>query len=236
MTRLLNQPGFLPAHGTLGADLSFLMALLFTGLFLIGWKMGRRKQGDRHHTLVLWAMVSMLAYFTVYYIARGLGALATESKEGFGGPEWLYTYLFKPILTIHILVVSIGLVLAVYMIVLGFRAAIRSSGRRVLQAGVLRMSRAAFLKIAGGVFAGLMVLAALRCDARAACWTVYLSGFGLVLFVLGAEKGIERLIPDGERRHRMIGVFTMTLFVVALITSTATYLMLYVIWPPKIVG
>jgi uncharacterized membrane protein YozB (DUF420 family) len=52
--------------------------------------------------------------------------------------------------------------------------------------------------------------------------------------VLLIEKMIERLIPDGERRHRSIGTFTMVLYVIALITSSATYLMLYVIWPPKI--
>lgn len=233
MTELLNRPGFLPAHGTLGADLSFIMALLFTALFLIGWKMAKRREGNRHHTLVLWAMVSMLAYFTVYYLARGLGALATEGKEGFGGPAWLYTYFFTPLLTIHILVVSIGLVLAVYMIVLGFRAAVKRSGRRVLRAGILTMSRSAFLTITAAVFVIFGLIGAVRCHS-VACWIVYISGFVLVLLVLLIEKGIERLIPDGERRHRAVGTFTMVLFVIALVTSCATYLMLYVLWPPKV--
>ena len=69
-----------------------------------------------------------------------------------------------------------------------------------------------------------------------ACWIVYISGFVLVLFVLLIEKGIERLIPDGERRHRAVGTFTMILFVIALVTSSTTYLMLYVLWPPKVIG
>jgi uncharacterized membrane protein YozB (DUF420 family) len=180
-------------------------------------------------------MVSMLAYFTVYYLARGLGALATEGKEGFGGPAWLYTYFYTPLLTIHILVVSIGLVLAVYMIVLGFRAAVKRSGRRVLQAGILKMSRPAFLTITAAVFVLFGLIGAVRCHS-VACWVVYISGFVLVLLVLLIEKGIERLIPDGERRHRAVGTFTMMLFVIALITSSATYLMLYVLWPPKIIG
>ena len=210
MKELFGSPGFLPAHGTLGADLSFVMALIFTILFMIGWRMGKKKQGNRHHALTLWAMVSMLAYFTVYYLARGLGALATEGKEGFGGPEWLYNYLFTPLLTIHILVVSIGLVLAVYMIVLGFRAAVKQSGRRVLQSGVLTMSRSAFLITAAAVFLLLGLIGAVRCHS-VACWIVYISGFILVLFVLFLEKGIERLIPDGERRHRAVGTFTMML-------------------------
>ncbi|HLB02580.1 MAG TPA: hypothetical protein VJM77_05555, partial [Nitrospiria bacterium] len=65
------------------------------------------------------------------------------------------------------------------------------------------------------------------------CWIVYISGFLLIVVVLLAEKGIERLIPDGERRHRMIGKFTMTLYVIALLTSTVTYVLLYIVYPPK---
>ena len=103
MKELLNQPGFLPTHGTFGADISFLMAIAFTVLFIIGWRMAKKRQGDSHHVLVLWAMVSMIVYFTVYYLARGLGALATEGKEGFGGPEWVYQYVFSPFLTFNTL-------------------------------------------------------------------------------------------------------------------------------------
>ena len=217
----------------MGADLSWILAVVFTVLFIIGWRMGKKAQGNRHHVLVLWAMGSMLAYFTVYYLARGLGALATEGKEGFGGPDWIYTGIFEPILTIHILVVSIGLVLAAYMIVLGFRVAVKQTGQWMLQAGFLRMSSSAFLKITASVLIAFTLIAAIRCRS-VACGIVYISGFLLVLIVLLAEKGIERLIPDGERRHRLIGTFTMVLYVIALITSSATYLMLYVIWPPKI--
>jgi len=232
MLQFLKGPGFLGTYGTMGADLSFVMALLFTLLFIIGWRLGKRKQGNKHHTLVLGAMVSMMIYFTVYYLARGLGALATEGKEGFGGPEWLYSYFFKPLLTIHILVVSIGLVLAVYMIVLGFRVTVKKMGQRFLQAGVLTMSQSAFHKIILSVFALLALIAFARCHSLA-CWIVYISGFTLVLVVLLAEKGIEKLIPDGERRHRLIGTFTMTLYVIALFTSTITYVLLYIIYPPK---
>jgi uncharacterized membrane protein YozB (DUF420 family) len=235
MLEFLRKPGFLPAHGTLGADLSFLMALAFTILFLLGWRMARKRRGNPHHVLTLWAMISMLAYFTVYYLARGLGALATQGKEGFGGPAWLYTYLFTPLITIHIVVVSTGLILAVYMIVLGFRAAVKQSGRRVLRSGTLKMSRSAFLKITAAVFILFGVLSVIRCHS-VACWIVYVSGFVVVLLVLLMEKVIERFIPDGEQRHRALGTFTMVLFVIALFTSSITYLMLYVLWPPTTVG
>lgn len=235
MEAFLGKPGFLPAHGTMGADLSFVMALAFTALFIIGWRMGVKREGDKHHVLVLWAMVSMVVYFTFYYLARGLGALATEGKEGFGGPEWVYRAVFSPLLTVHILVVSIGLVLAVYMIVLGFRVAVKQAGRRILRGGVLRMSRAALIRLSAGALVLFLLIGWIRCHSLA-CWIVYLSGFVLVFLVLLLEKGIERLIPDGERRHRLVGTFTMVLYVVALLTSSVTYLMLYVIWPPKVVG
>jgi uncharacterized membrane protein YozB (DUF420 family) len=230
----LQKEGFLWfSHGSLGADLSWTLALIFTILFIIGWRMAKKAQGNQHHALTFWAMVSMLAYFTVYYLARALGALATEGKEGFGGPDWIYRYVFSPLLTIHILVVSLGLVLAVYMIILGFRVAVKRSGQRILQSGVLKISRPALLKVTAAVFVFFALLAIVRCCSPGRL-LVYLSGFVLVMAVLLIEKMIERLIPDGERRHRSIGTFTMVLYVIALITSSATYLMLYVIWPPKI--
>jgi uncharacterized membrane protein YozB (DUF420 family) len=233
MKAFLNQPGFLGTHGTLGADLSFVMALLFTILFIIGWRLARRHDGNRHHRLVLGAMVSMLIYFTFYYLVRSLGALATENKEGFGGPAWMYHYVFAPLLTIHILVVSVGLVMAVYMMILGFRTAVKKNGQRVLHAGRLSMSASAFYKILGWVFVLFAVAAFVRWHSIQRL-IVYVSGFLLVTVVLLAEKVIERWIPDGERRHRAIGAFTMTLYVIALVTSTTTYVLLYIIYPPAV--
>jgi uncharacterized membrane protein YozB (DUF420 family) len=236
MKELFGRPGFLGTHGTFGADLSFLMALLFTILFIIGWRMAKKRQGNAHHTLTLWAMVSMLIYFTVYYLAQGLGALATEGREGFGGPEWMYKAIFSPLLTVHILVVSVGLIMAFYMIVLGFRTAIRKNGDRVLQAGSLTMSLNAFLKLSAVMFVIFAILGIARCCPDGVLSVgrsvVYVVGFLLVIFVIGMEKVIEKWFPDGERRHRKVGAFTMVLYVIALITSATTYVMLYVIYPP----
>lgn len=237
MKALLTKPGFLGTHGNLGTDASVVMAVIFTVLFIIGWQMAKRHEGNRHHSLVLGAMAGMLIYFTLYYLARQLGAVAVAGKEGFGGPAWVYDYVFTPLINIHIVVVSVGLVMAVYMIVLGFRTAIWKNGRRVLRAGRLTMSASAFYKILGGAFVFLAVVGLIREWVRGYSFgllMVYVSGFLLIAIVLLVEKGIQRWIPDGERRHRAIGTFTMTLFVIALITSTTTYLLLYVIYPPKI--
>lgn len=233
MKAWLEQPGFLSPYGTLGADLSYLLAVVFTVLFLIGWRQAKRRRGQVHHVVTLWAMLTMLAYFVAYYVSRGLGALAFEGEEGFGGPPELYHRLFVPLLLVHIAVVSLGIVLAVYMIVLGYRTAIKRHGARVLQPGPLSMSVGAFLKVLVGALALFAVLSAIRCHSMA-CYIVYVVGFLLVAFVLLVEKGIEWLIPDGERRHRTIGTFTMVLYVLALLTSTSTYVLLYVIWPPTI--
>jgi uncharacterized membrane protein YozB (DUF420 family) len=52
--------------------------------------------------------------------------------------------------------------------------------------------------------------------------------------VIAIEWVGRAIYPDGERRHRALGTFTMILYVLALLTSTATYVLLYVIWPPLI--
>ncbi len=235
MKTFLTSPGFLSPYGTFGADLSSVFAWAFTLLFLHGWHLGRKHQGQRHHVVTLWGMLAMLAYFTVYYLARGLGALSVEGKEGFGGPDWIYAYIFSPLLTIHILAVSLGLVLAIYMIVLGFRASFSKGGERYLKSGELRMAAKAFnytLIGAAVLFGGL---GAIRWGGPSpmARFLVYFAGFLLVAAVLGMERGMEQWLPDAGERHRKIGAFTMVLYVIALITSTATYILLYYIYPVK---
>jgi uncharacterized membrane protein YozB (DUF420 family) len=57
--------------------------------------------------------------------------------------------------------------------------------------------------------------------------------FVTIALVVGLEKLIEKWLPDGARRHRILGRVTMIMFALILVTSTATYLMLYVIYPLK---
>ncbi len=84
MKALLAEPGFLAPSGTIGADISYLLAVVFTVLFLIAWGMAKKSQGTRHHKLILVSMVSMIIYFVGYYYARSLGVLSFEGREGFG--------------------------------------------------------------------------------------------------------------------------------------------------------
>ena len=97
MKTLLEQPGFLAPSGTIGADISYLLALVFTILFLMAWRMAKKGQGTRHHKLILVSMVAMIVYFVAYYYARSLGVLSFEGREGFGGPDEIYDNVFVPV-------------------------------------------------------------------------------------------------------------------------------------------
>ncbi|HET8761190.1 MAG TPA: DUF420 domain-containing protein [Nitrospiria bacterium] len=239
MKTWLEGPGFLSPYGTMGADLSFVLAVGFTVMFLVGWRKAKQHKGQAHHVVTLWAMLAMIAYFVAYYVNRGLGALAFEGEEGFGGPPELYETVFGPLLTFHILVVTIGLVMAVYMIVLGFRASVKRGEDRTLTVGAPKGSGPAF---SGWILLASIVTPLLLFGIRIMFTTPTVGKFigwmstGLLvgIGVLVAEAVGRWMYPDGARRHRAIGTFTMVLYVLALLTSTATWVMLYVIWKPTI--
>ena len=196
MKELLARPGFLGTAATLGADLSQLMALLFTGLFIIGWIQARKKLGNVHHWLVLGGMVAMLGFFTSYYLFRQLGVLAFEGRTGFGGSDFLYYRVFIPLLTVHITLVIIGLIMAIYMIILGFRAQQIVGGTRRLRPGELVVRKEKLMSIflvSGGVLLGLYAVVGTRLgtDFSMRRFIVYLSGALVVGFVLGVEKTVE---------------------------------------------
>ena len=233
MKEILEQPGFLVSTGTLGADLSYLLAVIFTGLFLIAWWMAKKGQGTRHHHLIFISMVSMVLYFVGYYYARSLGVLAFEGKEGFGGPTHVYENVFLPILTIHLTLVTLGLILTPYMIVEGFRASRKVDRDYVLQAGDLKVDPIKFRRLLLWIFGLWAVLEVflLIIGKSGGAQLAYFLIFLTVAAVVSLEKIIEKLLPDGARRHRVLGRVTMVLFALILSTSTATYLLLYVVYP-----
>lgn len=237
MAEWLRQPGFVGTHATLGADLSQTMATLFTVLFVVGWVQARRGKADGHHWLMLGGMVAMLSFFVSYYLFRQLGVLAFEGKEGFGGPQALYDNVFVPLLTLHILLVVIGLVMAIYMIILGFRAQAFVRGRRILQEITLQTPWKKMLTILG-VLAGLIAiyLGVLWVNDRfgmgkAAVWTGL---WILVAVVMMIEMVIQRIWPNGAQRHRVLGRFTMAVYCILFVTGSVTYIMLYILYPGKI--
>lgn len=237
MIEWLKQPGFFGTHATVGADMSQLMATFFTGLFVIGWIQARRRRTDAHHWMMLGGMIAMVAFFMSYYLFRQLGVLAFEGKEGFGGSQALYDYVFIPILTLHIVLVIIGLIMAIYMIVLGFRSQQVVDGARSLQEALLLTT---WRKV-GLVFGSLTALVMLLFLSRVATagfsmrkFEVYLSLLLLIAIVFSVEMTIQRIWPNGARRHRALGLFTMIVYCVLFVTGTTTYTMLYLLYPGKI--
>ncbi len=237
MAEWLREPGFVGTHATIGADLSQLMATVFTALFIIGWVQARGGKGTGHHWLMLGGMIAMLAFFTSYYLFRQLGVLAFEGKEGFGGPQELYDNVFVPLLIFHIILVVIGLIMAIYMIVLGFRSQAFLEGRRVLKNATLQTS----WKRIGLVFGTLTALVLLLFGSRVLTsgfslgkLSVYLGLLILAALVFGVEITIQRIWPNGERRHRVLGRFTMAVYCILFVTGSITYTMLYILYPGKI--
>jgi len=235
MQEFLKKPGFMVPSGTMGADLSYLLAVIFTVLFLIAWWMAKKGQGTRHHKLIFISMVSMVVYFVAYYYARSLGVLSLEGKEGFGGPPEIYDSIFLPVLTIHLTLVTLGLILTFYMIWEGFRACDKTGKDYVLRSGKMKVDPKKFTRIwlwTLGLCAAAEVLCLIMGKSGGAQLAYFLI-FMTIALVVGLEKLIEKWLPDGARRHRVLGRVTMIMFALILITSTATYLMLYVIYPLK---
>jgi uncharacterized membrane protein YozB (DUF420 family) len=149
----------------------------------------------------------------------------------------LYDYVFIPVLTVHIILVIIGLVMAVYMIVLGFRSQQFLNGARLLSGNLLQTS----WKKVSLIFISLTAVVALLFGTRVMSagfsmrkLEVYLSLLILVAIVFAVEMGIQRIWPDGGQRHRALGRFTMIIYCVLFLTGSFTYAMLYILYPGKI--
>ena len=237
MVEWLKQPGFVGTYATMGADLSQMMATLFTVLFVIGWFQARKGHGSSHHWLMLTGMGAMLVFYTSYYLFRQLGVLAFEGKEGFGGSQDLYNNVFVPLLTFHIILVIIGLIMAIYMIVLGFRAQIFIGGQRILKNAPLQTSWKRLGTVLGSLAVVVLLLFVFRIMTNGFSigkLSVYLGFLILTSIVLGIEMTIQRLWPIGERRHRVLGRFTVTIYGVLFVTGSITYAMLYIFYPGNI--
>jgi uncharacterized membrane protein YozB (DUF420 family) len=63
---------------------------------------------------------------------------------------------------------------------------------------------------------------------------VYLGLLTVIAIVFSVEMTIQRIWPNGARRHRALGLFTMVVYCVLFVTGTTTYTMLYLLYPGKI--
>jgi uncharacterized membrane protein YozB (DUF420 family) len=129
------------------------------------------------------------------------------------------------------------LVMAVYMIVLGFRSQQVIDGVRSLRESVLLTTWRKVAVIFGAVTAvvlGLFFSRVATAGFSMRKLEVYLGLLLLVGIVLAVEITIQRIWPDGARRHRALGRFTMVIYCVLFFTGTFTYTMLYILYPGKI--
>ncbi|MFM7840631.1 MAG: hypothetical protein ACKO9T_02020, partial [Nitrospira sp.] len=139
----------------------------------------------------------------------------------FGGSQALYDYVFIPVLTLHICLVIIGIVMAVYMIVLGFRAQTIVNGQRTLRNDTLQTSWGKVGKIFGAIAAvliGLFLSRVMTAGFSLRKLHVYLGFLILIGIVFSIEMAIQRVWPNAERRHRALGTFTMIVYCVLFVT------------------
>ncbi|PIQ99589.1 MAG: hypothetical protein COV66_10565 [Nitrospinae bacterium CG11_big_fil_rev_8_21_14_0_20_45_15] len=234
MKEFLAQSGFLAKASNFGADLSYSLALVFTGLFLYAWYLAKKSEGTKHHQLVFISMTTMILYFCAYYYARQLGVLSLEGKEGFGGSLEVYESVFKPILVTHLILVTLGLLIAPYLIVQGVRASHKVAGKHILREGEQKMQPQTFKRvmlIIFGLWAVIQIANLTRANISAASHIAWALIFATVALIASLEKLIEKMLPNGAQRHRILGRGAMIIYALTLVSSTMTYLMLYVIYP-----
>ncbi len=64
--------------------------------------------------------------------------------------------------------------------------------------------------------------------------SVYLGLLILIGIVFVIEISIQRIWPNGARRHQVLGRFTMAVYCILFVTGSVTYAMLYILYPGRI--
>lgn len=101
--------GFLHAIPTINAVLS----LTAIGTVSLGWRWARQHDIDRHRTAML-TSAGLFALFLGFYLYR----IALVGTTEFAGPRAVYTYVYLPVLAIHMLLAIACVPLVIYALVL----------------------------------------------------------------------------------------------------------------------
>jgi len=226
MQDFLYGPGFLSSRSTLGSDVSLILAIGFTSLFVYSGYIAVNKKGRAHHNMILVSMASMFGYFIFYYYVRRLGLASYADHIRYMGESKLLAGLFVPLFYFHFLIVILATFFAIYVIILGFKTAVTVDGRLVL-----KDEKAVPSKTLWGI--GFVWLAFL------AWWLISVHQFSWgdrILFLLfgyfipaGIVLSVHLALPFKERRHRLLGRICVGLFACLLITSTMIYTLLYIL-------
>jgi len=223
----LNKPGILGSSANLGADISYLFAILFMGLFVASWYQAYRHRSNVHHWMILASIVTMIGYFIWYYEVRRLGAMAFEESLDFPGPPHILENVVKPILWVHFAAVLLALILSIYMLINGFKSADRIEGRWTLTGKSIRVGWPG--KIAALLYLWILLIWIYGLQSLPPSYKIL---FFVMFFVIPASViwFIKWRFPNSARRHRVVGRITICVFGFSLITATLTYLFMYVIY------
>lgn len=222
----MNNPGLFSSRSTLGSDVSYLFAVIFTVLFLISGVLAKKHKGLKHHRMILVSMVTMTLYFLFYYEVRRLGVTSLTDQINFAGPEWVYRKIFRPVMMVHFMMVTFSIILAIYMIINGFKIAVRNAGEMTLKNERLKPSIT--LWALGLVW--LFFLTWWLFSVHQFGWDHIIMFLALGYFIpAGLAVLIHKTLPESEKRHRVLGTICLGLFVGLLLTSTLAYSMLYVV-------
>ena len=228
MKEFLVQPGFLSLHGSMAVDITYLIAMLATAMFLLGWRKARNGDGTGHRLMMISASVLMLGYFFVYYLFRNLGGMMAEGKLGFNGPDWVAENILMPLLAVHLILVVLVFVLIPYQLWLGHHSAKRSGNGLSLSNAPVIMKKSVWLRVFLPFTALFLAVGLFRCNSGH-CWLFYA---GVPLFFatgIALERLLERTLPTGDRRHRIVGNLTVTAIVLLFASTTGMYVILHVL-------
>jgi uncharacterized membrane protein YozB (DUF420 family) len=221
-------PGFLSPHGSMAVDITYLIAMLATAIFLFGWRKARNDDGTGHRLMMISASVLMLGYFFVYYLFRNLGGMMAEGKLGFNGPDWVAENILMPLLTVHLILVVLVFVFIPYQLWLGRRSAMRSGNIVSLSNAPVIMKKSVWLRVFLPFTALFLAVGLFRCNSGH-CWLFY-AGVPLFFAIgIALERLLERILPMGDRRHRIIGSLTVTAIVLLFASTTGMYVILHVL-------
>jgi len=222
----MNNPGFFSSRSTLGSDISYLFAVLFTVLFLISGMLAKKHKGLTHHKMILISMVTMFLYFIYYYQVRRLGVSSMADEIVFPGPDWVYQKVFRPALMVHFMAVTFSIILAIYMIINGFKTAVRNNGEMTLENKRLKLS----IPLWGLGLAWLVFLTWWLFSVHQFGWGYRIMFLALGYFIPAAVAMlIHKTLPESEKRHRVLGTICLGLFAGLLVTSTLVFCLLYVV-------
>ena len=222
----LDGPGILSTRSTIGSDISFIFALIFIFSFIVAGRLARMKKGLRHHRMILFSFVLMIAYLAYYYKIRQLGLSSAADQMAIKNSTWFYSNVFRPLLYLHIAVVASSLYLSIYMVINGFMAKFPLyDGNMTLKTGLVSPSPVLWgIGLVWLIFLFWKVGPAKALDLNHKVLIISLA------FLLPAAVSllIHFTLPKADQRHRIVGQITLIFFSMMLLTTCVTYFLIYI--------